>query len=561
MLTVLFALIALIIIGRLYALQIVRGHAYAIRANEQFTQPADPLIDRGTIYFTDKDGTLITASSIKEGYSIAVNPSKVKDPEALYTAINTVVPIPHDQFIAKATKAGSLYQPIISQLDTSVGQALLAKQLPGLIVESDRWRFYPGQTLAAHELGFVAYNGNTQEGRYGLERYYNNTLIKTDDNLYSNFFVQLFDSAQSVANGDPQQGDIVTTIEPTVQAELERQLAIYDQNWHPQLAGGIIMNPQNGEIYAMATYPTFDLNSFNVQTDPSIYANPLVQNVYEMGSIIKPLTMAAGLDSGAVTPQTTYDDTGCFTVDKAKICNWDGLARGVIPMQQIISQSLNVGASFVADQMGPATQRNYFLDHFKLGSTTGIDLPGEAHGIVDNLYTPQRISYDTASFGQGIAMTPIETVRALASLSNGGYLVTPHLVRSIQYDTGITKMLSWSKTGPMLKPQTTAEISQMMTVFTDQALSGGKYKLDHYSIGTKTGTAQVADPVHGGYADNQWLHSWVSYFPSDGQNAKFIIFLFAYKPLGATYSDQTWPPYWHNLVQFLINYYNIPPDR
>jgi cell division protein FtsI (penicillin-binding protein 3)/stage V sporulation protein D (sporulation-specific penicillin-binding protein) len=311
----------------------------------------------------------------------------------------------------------------------------------------------------------------------------------------------------------------------------------------------------------MAVAPSFDLNSFNKQTDPLIYANPLAQNVYEMGSIIKPLTMAAGLDSGAVTPQTTYNDTGCIVVDKATICNWDHKARGVIPMQQVISQSLNVGASFVATKMGSTTQRDYFINHYELGSTTGIDLPGEVSGMVKNLYQPQQVDYDTAAFGQGIAMTPIETVRALASLSNGGYLVTPHLVRSIQYDTGITKNLDWPKIGPVLKPQTTAEISQMMTVFTDQALYKGKYKFNNYMIGTKTGTAQVADRVHGGYASGKWLHSWVSFFPSDGQNAKFIIFLFAYEPQGAIYSDQTWPTYWHNLVQFLINYYNLPPDR
>ncbi len=221
--------------------------------------------------------------------------------------------------------------------------------------------------------------------------------------------MELFGAARAALSGDDLSGSIVTTIEPGVQAELERTLKGYDKVWNPKLSGGIIMNPQNGEIYAMAVSPTFDLNAFNLETDPLIYANPLVQNVYEMGSIMKPLTVAAGIDSGAITPTTTYNDTGCIEVDEKKICNFDAVARGVIPVQEILSQSLNVGASFVATKMGPEVMRDYFLNHYKLGEETGVDLPSEIHGLVDNIKKSTRaVEYDTASFGQGIAITPIE---------------------------------------------------------------------------------------------------------------------------------------------------------
>ncbi len=364
---------------------------------------------------------------------------------------------------------------------------------------------------------------------------------------------------QSLLQGAQQQGDVVTTIEPSVQAELERQLVAYDAQWHPELAGGIIMNPQNGEIYAMAVSPTFDLNSFNTQTDPLIYANPMVQNAYEMGSIIKPLTMAAGIDSGAVTEQTTYNDLGCLMVDTKKICNFDFKARGVIPMQQILSQSLNVGASFVATQMGSTTMRHYFLDEYQLGSKTGIDMPGEIHGIVDNLQSPRQVEYDTASFGQGIAITPVETVRALAVLANGGYLVMPHLVRSINYTTGVSSAPQvWPKV-QVLKPETATTVSRMLTEVVDTSLAHGADKLDHYSVAAKTGTAQIANPAGGGYYSDKWLHSFVGYVPS--YDAKFIIFLFALKPVGAPYASTTLAPPWHALTQFLINYYDVPPDR
>ena len=559
-LTAACALVALVIVGRLYVLQVIKGQAYAQRANAQFIEPASPLIDRNNIYFTDKNGTHITAATIKEGFALAVNPTKITDPEGLFSAIQDVVPVAHDEFIAKATKKGSSYQLVAQHLDSSVGAILQKRQLTGLIIQNDRWRFYPGQSLAAQELGFVAYNGDTQIGRYGLERFYDPILTKVDSGLYKNFFVELFGSAQSVIQGDTQQGDLVTTIEPTVQAELERQLAIYDQSWHPKLSGGIIMNPQNGEILAMATYPTFDLNAFNTQRDALIYANPLVQNVYEVGSIIKPLTMAAGIDSGAVTATTTYYDTGCITVDKKKICNFDSKARGTIPMQQILSQSLNVGASFVATRMGPTTMRDYFLNHYDFSTTTGIDLPGEIKAITNNLKSSRQVEFDTASFGQGIALTPIETARALAVLANGGYLVTPHFVKEIRFTTGITNELPWDeKKQQVLKPETALTVSRMLTEVVDTSLAQGQDKIEHYSVAAKTGTAQIANPAGGGYYTDRFLHSFFGYFPS--YDAKYIIFLFALEPVGAPYASQTLAPPWHSLTQFLINYYNVPPDR
>jgi stage V sporulation protein D (sporulation-specific penicillin-binding protein) len=492
-LTAVCVLAALIIVGRLYYLQVMRGDWYARRADAQFVSTQDPLLDRGTIYFTDKDGNQITAATLNS--------------------------------VASST---------------------------------DHQRYYPGGSLAAQEIGFVAYNNdNTQKGRYGLEKYYDEVL--TRDQNYSNFFVELFGGVKTALQGGTAQGDIITTIEPSVQAELERTLVDYDATWHPDLSGGIVMDPKTGEIVAMAVSPTFDLNTFNKQTDPLIYADPMVQNVYEMGSIIKPLTMAAGIDSGAVTEQTTYDDTGCITVDTKKICNYDFKARGVIPMQQVLSQSLNVGASFVATTMGQATQRDYFLNHYKLGEETGIDLPGEVHGLMSNLSAPEQVGYDTASFGQGIAMTPIETVRALATLANGGYLVTPHFVKAITYDTGVTRALGWGDPVQVLKPDTTTTVSRMLTVVVDTALAHGADKLDHYSVAAKTGTAQIADPAGGGYYPDRYLHSFFSYFPS--YNARFVIFLFSVYPKGAPYASQTWAPPWHALTQFLINYYQLPPDR
>ncbi len=487
--------VTLVIIGRLYLLQVMRGSGYRARAESQIVKPSSPLLDRGSIYFTDKSGAQITAATF-------------------------------------AVSASS----------------------------TTRTRFYPGGSLAAQEIGFVAYNNDhVKKGRYGLEKQYDDVLRRSDGDLYKNFFVELFGGMKSVLKGDTQEGDIITTIEPSVQAELERQLVAYDKAWHPKLAGGIIMNPQTGEIYAMAMFPTFDLNLSGKQKDPLIYANALVENRYEMGSIIKPLTMAAGIDSGVITESTTYNDTGSIIVDGKKISNFDGKARGVIPMVEILKQSLNVGASFIATRMGSEMMRSYFIDKFKFGVETGIDMPGEVRGDVTNLESNRAVEFDTASFGQGVSLTPVGTVRALSVLANGGYLVTPHLVKSIRYTTGIKKATDWGKRERVLKPETVTMVARMLTTVVDESLVKGANRIEHHSVGAKTGTAQIVNPAGGGYYKDRYLHSFFGFFPS--QDARFIVFLFAVEPVGAPYASQTLTTPWHELTTFLINYYNVPQDR
>ena len=227
-------------------------------------------------------------------------------------------------------------------------------------------------------------------------------------------------------------------------------------------------------------------------------------------------------------------------------------------MQEILNQSLNTGVAFIERTMGHTKFRDYFKA-LELGTETGIDLPNETHGRIANLDSPREVEYATASFGQGIAMTPIETIRALATLGNGGMLVTPHVVKKIRYSDGTEQPMTYGADKRVYSAQTSEEISRMLTIVVDKALRNGKVKNEHYSVAAKTGTAQISNPKGGGYYDDRYLHSFFGYFPS--YDPKFIIFLYTVEPQGVQYASETLTDSFINMVQFLINYYTIPPDR
>ena len=304
-------------------------------------------------------------------------------------------------------------------------------------------------------------------------------------------------------------------------------------------------------------YASFDLND-RTGVDIEAFQNPLVENVYEMGSIIKPLTMAAGLDAGVISPQSTYYDAGFLKLSDYTIKNYDGRGRGTVPMQEILSQSLNTGVAHIASLLGKERFRKYFYG-LKLGSETGIDLPNEAHGLVSNLESPRELEYATASFGQGIALTPIATVRALATLANGGVLITPHLVKKIEYADGKSRDITYPEGERIFKTKTSEDATRMLVEVVDTALKGGKAKNPYYTVAAKTGTAQIADSTGGGYYEDRYLHSFFGYFPA--YDPKFLIFLYTVEPKGVKYASETLTDPFIDLVQFLINYYELPPDR
>ena len=562
-LTGLILLLALILIARLYQIQVLHADSYLERGEQQYVHTFQDLYDRGSIFLTTRDDERIAGATVQSGFVLAVDPTKVTDPGGIYKALAELIEVDEETFVSRATLPNRTYVEIETTVTEEEAEVIEALELSGTSLYRNRWRYYPGETLAARAIGFVGFEGSREgeqpTGRYGLERFYEDVLSRDRERLSVNFFAEIFSNLGSLVfdSAPKRQGSVVTTLEPTVSRKLQTELLSINETWNSELTGGIVINPKTGAIYALDAVPTFNLND---RSGASIedFQNPLVENVYEFGSIIKALTMAAGLDSNAVAPSTTYYDPGYIELDTFTIRNFDGEGRGTVNMQEVLNQSLNTGVAFIVDTMGKDRFREYFLN-LKLGSETGIDLPGEIHGLIKNLNSPRDVEYATASFGQGIALTPIATVRALSVLGNGGTMITPHLASAIEYDDGSVKEIQFPEGDRVWSEDTSENVTRMLVAVVDEALKGGTVAMPRYSIAAKTGTAQIADSENGGYYEDRFLHSFFGYFPA--YDPEFLVFLYTVEPKEVRYASETLTDPFMEITKFLINYYNLPPDR
>lgn len=551
-------LAALTMAVKLYFVQIVHGTTFASFAERQYVDQNTVSYNRGEIYFQSKTGENIPAAISRSGFTISINPSIIKDPESVYENLSKALPLDRNEFITKVSKKDDKNEEIAKHINSETADKVKALNIYSINIATDKWRFYPGNTLASQSIGFVAYIENTLAGRYGLERYYEDTLKRDPKKAYNNFFAEFFSNVkQSLSDRPEEEGNIVTSIEPSVQLFLENELQSVRDTWGSDGAGGVIIDPYSGEIIALSYNPSFDPNNFK-DSDVTLFGNPIVEGVYEMGSIIKPLTMASGIDTGTVSASSTYYDAGFLFLNNKRISNYDNRGRGVVSMQEVLNQSLNTGAAYVALKMGNEKFSEY-MKNFGVGTETGIDLPNEANGLIKNLDSKREIEMATAAYGQGIAFTPIATVRALSVLANGGVLITPHLVKKIEYESGLIKRVSFSPGKQIIKKETSEEITRMLVNVVDKALRGGTAKIPGYSVAAKTGTAQMTDEGKAGYVEGKYLHSFFGYFPA--YKPRFLVFLFHLHPKNVRYASETLTDPFLNITKFLINYYQIPPDR
>src|SRR3989338_8280614 len=467
-------LFVVLLLAKLFLIQVISSNVYSEAANRQYYTLSQNVFERKTIYFSRKDGTLVSAATQTPGYKLAIAPNELVNVEDAYKKLSAKVTLKQDDFFAKAGKKDDPYEEVANHLSESEAKAISLLKIPGVKIVPEKWRLYPGDQLASHTIGLVGYKGDELAGRYGLERQYNEELALSKNNPYVNFFAEVFSNiSKNLFSDETKNGDVVTTIEPTVQDFLEKKLSQVKEKYRVDSVGGIIMNPADGSIYALSAKPDFNPNDFSGVKQTSTFSNPLVENVQEFGSVVKPLVMAAALDAGVLTAKTTYNDRGSVIVEKKEIFNFDKKGRGPgTSMQEVLSQSLNTGMVFVEQKLGKEKLREYLLS-YGIKNKTGVDLPNETSGLVSNLNSPREIEYANAAFGQGIALTPVGLIRALSALANGGNLVVPHVVKKVNYIDGTSKEMTYPTTRAKITKETGEAITRMLVVVMDKVIKGG----------------------------------------------------------------------------------------
>ncbi len=557
-------LVALLSISILYDNQFNKK----IEGNTGIFLPFRSVGDRGNIYFTDKDDEKHLAATTHFGYNLNISPLEIEDAEEVYEHLNEEIDIDRRSFFKSAKKEKvDEYEIIKRDIPESIQEKIQARidkyGLKGVWMEPFKKREYINNSLAAHTLGFVSVDENQMtRGQYGVENIFDDVLSsanKIPKTTSTTVLEQLGELPPQSKNSSA--GNVTLTVDINVQRQLETQMRRIQYNWNAQKVGGIVMDPNDGSIIAIGAVPSFNPNTYGQVTDYSLFNNPIVEDVYEMGSVFKALTVAIGFDSGRVLLRDSYTDHGQVVVDGEIISNYDGRGRGPnTSVQTILSHSLNTGAVFLLQKIGIGTYKDY-MDEFRFDSITQVDLPKEIAGLVENLNSNREIEFATASFGQGIAVTPIATARAFASLANGGFIVQPYVTKDIEQPRigGIISKRDFTRERKRVFNKSTADkVTKLLTTVYDRGILGGSLRNPRYSIAAKTGTAQLVNPNTGRYAENKFLHSFFGYFPAS--KPKYLIFLFAVDPKTKYASTSLSHPF-AALTNFIISYYAIPPDR
>lgn len=523
------------LIFHLYGIQILENDNYTAKAENQYAASGFLKAKRGGIYFTDKDGSRLPAVLNKDFPIIYAVPKVIEDPEEAASQLSSIIETPLADLEAKLSKKNDQYELIERKADPEKSQKVADLKLKGIYTDEESARFYPFNSLMSQVLGFVAPNEENDGyiGRYGLESFYENSLSGLDGEASGNEVV------------GPEQGeDLVLTIDPNIQIEAQKILSRLVVSKKAESGSIIVQDPKTGKILAFENYPSFNPNDYG-KYDLELFKNDSVQGIYEPGSVFKVITMAAGIDSGRITPQTTFNDTGILKVSGREIRNWDLKAHGRITMTNVIEQSINTGAAFAERQTGHALFTEY-LKKFGFNEKTGIDLPGELSGDLRRLKTgAPEVVFATASFGQGVAVTELELINAFSSIANGGLLMTPYL----------NSELEPQEVRRTITPASAKKVAEMMVSAVDKAEVG---KVNGYKLAGKTGTAQVPDFENGGYTDKV-INTYIGFGPTT--DARFTILIRLNKPEGAPLAGTTVVPAFRDLAQFILNYYAIPPDR
>lgn len=533
MIRIVFVGIFSVLIGHMYSLQINNGEYYHQRAEAREEASGKFIPTRGVVYITDKHQTKIPAVVNKEYPLVYAVPTEIQDPQESAHRLASIVGKDVKELISSFSKANDEYELLIDKATPMQVSQLRELNEEGVYIKEVVSRFYSLGTMASHLFGFISPSQDgTVAGRYGVELEFEDMLRGVEGN------------SKKDASHDPIAGsDLYLTIDRNIQAESERILGNLFNEWGAEGGSVIVQEPDTGKILAMANEPTFDPNTYS-KANLRDYLNGSVELLYEPGSVFKVLTIAAGIDSGAITPQTTYVDKGYLTLNGRTIRNWDKKTYGLQTMTNVIENSLNTGSAFAESKTGHETFTTY-IKRFGFGTKTGIELPGEVSGDVSNLDNGRDINYATASFGQGISVTPIQLISSFSSIANGGVLMRP-IIRQDDTPEVVRRVI---------QPETAEQVTDMMVSAVDKNILA---HVAQYRVAGKTGTANIPNFKSGGYTDDV-INTFVGFAPA--HDPKFVVLIKLDHPKGAPLAGQTVVPAFKKMTQFLLNYYEVPPDR
>jgi len=541
-----------VIIGQLVHYQVLDHDALADRAREQRTWDKEVPSNRG--YIADANGHILALQVVE--WEIEASPQLVTKPEELAGRLAELLGRPREE-IYEQLASESVWVRLAADVDYETGEAINALKADGITCKPTHRRTYPEKELTAHVLGIV---NDTGDGFYGVEGYYNQLLKGTSGQRR----VEQNPVGEEVPlpplDETPAQPGVslVLTLDRNIQYIVAEELQRALQEYGAKSGTVLAMDPRTGAVLASYSYPSYDPMDF-AEADIDLLTDPVVSQMWEPGSIFKIVTWAAGLDSGTISPGTTFYDEGALEVGGRVIQNSDRQGHGMVTMGDGLDKSLNTVAAFISTSMGKETFYTY-LRRFGFGTLTQTDLDSEGPGMMklpgDSNWFPSDLG--TNSFGQGIAVTPIQMITAVASVANKGVLMKPYIVkeRIIQTSEGVRRI----PVEPMavrraVSAETAATLTDMLVEVVEQGAS--KAAVPGYRVAGKSGTAQIPEPY--GYNPTDTIAAFLGFAPAD--DPRFVLLIRLDRPSSSPWGGQTAAPAFKAIAERLLIYMQVPPDN
>ncbi|MDP3793514.1 MAG: penicillin-binding protein 2 [Candidatus Uhrbacteria bacterium] len=559
-LTVGFLLAGLALIGRFFQLQVLDFNIYHVLAADQHEIQSALIPRRGTIYVKDRgDGALHPIAKDRDVWQIFAAPKEIKDPQSTAKDLADLLHLPEEELHAKLAMSSSSYMVISKDVPLETIIKIRERHLRGIGITKSLSRLFPEEGIGGHVLGFVAKDDeNKRVGKYGLEGMYDKTLAGEAGSLMAE--KDAAGRRLTIGNWQLKEAkdgaDLVLTIDRTIQYTACKKIQAAVREFDADGGTIGIMDTETGAMLALCSTPDFDPQNYGKIKDLAVLNNPATFYQFEPGSIFKAITIAAGLDTGKITPSTTFFDSGEVTIDGHVIKNSDKQGHGVQTMTQLLEKSLNIGAIYVEQLVGRDVFKDY-VSRFGFGEKTLIDLLSETRGDISSLSQKGKVFPATASYGQGITVSPLQMVAAYAALGNGGKLLRPYLVQEIRHPDGKVEVTKPQVVRQVISSRTSRLISAMLISVVERG-HGNRAGVPGYYVAGKTGTAQIPDP-RGGYYEDATIGSFTGFAPAN--NPRFAMIVKLDHPRTVKFAESSAAPVFGDLAKFLLDYFHIPPER